>query len=307
MKNKKGQLFTISAILIITIFLLSYIIYNVESDRKSIHNRVDSMNSFVISLKEDLRRQMYITGFRIIFLLEKKIVDTGEPIINLNSSFEEGFYNGTIDSEYQELLYGVTFKNISDSLSDKANRNNLNISLIPYNLSISQEDPWHVKMSLYVNIYVLDKNNLASWNNTETISSYIDITNFEDPLYIIYAKNKNNGEPYPNKINKSEYIFSDTSITNLSLEYQNSYYIASSLGPSFLDRLEGKTSANHNGIESLVKCEDIMFRDRSAVDYIYFSSESPDSSHHISGMPGCFKLDIAHYNIYNISGGWIIA
>jgi hypothetical protein len=301
-KNKRGQFFTLIAIIVISIFLLSYIIYNIEhQNRKSIHNRIDSMNNFVFSLKEDFRRQIYITGFRIIYLYEDKIGSTGSPINNLNSSFEEAFKNGTINGEYQDLLNGIKLGDIVSSLSAKANENNLNLTIGVHNLTITQQDPWHVKINILTDILIQDKNNLASWNNTETISAEISITNFEDPLYII-----NTNGLVANKINKSEYVFKEDDLTNLSLQYQNSLYIASPTAPSFLDRLQNKTTANQNGIESLVylpklSAQGISLKDRSVVDYIYFSNDIP--SHNIQGMPiPWFRLDDAHLGVYNVTG-----
>jgi hypothetical protein len=299
-KNKRGQFFTLIAIIIISIFLLSYIIYNTQHQgRKSIHNRIDSMNNFVFSLKEDFKRQIYITGFRIIYLYEDKIGSTGSPINNLNSSFKEAFYNGTFNGEHQDLLNGILLNDIANSLAEKANKNNLNLTLSAYNLTITQEDPWHVEINILTGISIQDKNNLASWNNTETISAKIDITNFEDPLYVINTNGK-----VSNKINRTIYhpFVNGSDYTNLTLHNQNSFYIESVTGPSFLDRLEGKTSANPNGIESLVylpelSAQGIMLKDKSIVDYIYFSNDDPPGAN-ILGMPSWFKLDNDHLAVY---------
>ena len=233
---------------------------------------------------------------------EKRIIEKGIPIIDMDYSFQEAFINGTIDGEDEGLLNGILFNDIYNSLSAKADKNNLNLTIVRRNLSISQDDPWHVKISLEADILIVDKGNLALWNYTDTIISYIDITNFEDPLYVL-----NTNGYVGNKIEKSQYIFSNADLTNLTLQSQNTYYIASSTGPSFLDRLQGKTSANPNGIESLVylpelSSQGLIIYSKSCVDYIYFNPSDDPISHNIQGMPSWFKLDEPHIVVYNVSG-----
>ena len=73
MKGKKGMFFVIAAIALISLFLLFYALYFSVNDRKAVNRRVETMNSFLLSLEKDLPRQIYISGFRFIFLIEKKI------------------------------------------------------------------------------------------------------------------------------------------------------------------------------------------------------------------------------------------
>ena len=120
---------------------------------------------------------------------------------------------------------------------------------------------------------------------------------FKSPFFLIHSFGK-------------ETIYEDfvqgTDVSNLLSHTENSYYIASSSAPSFLDRLEGKLEADENGIESLVylpelSLQGIPVKDKSIVDYIYFSDSNP-ISYHIQGMPNWFKLDSEHLSIYQVSG-----
>lgn len=296
------MVFTLLTIVILLVFLMSYGLYSFGHERKAINRRIDSMNDFVFSTEKDLERQAYITGFRIIFLIEKKIVEDGNPISNLNSTFEECFFNGTLYGQYQDLMNGVKFSDILKSINERANKSNIEVSLYPRRFYLNQEDPWHIKVNFETDILIKDKGALALWNKTEIISSKIKIDNFEDPLYIINTRGL-----VANKINKTTYqqFASGSDTTNLSLHSQNSYYIASPLGPSFLDRLEGKTAPNANGIESLVYLpklseQGIPILSKSCVDYIYFSSSNPES-HAITGMPSWFRLDDVHLSVYNVT------
>ena len=297
-KNKKAMFFTILAIALLSLFLVSYSTYAVVKERQAVNKRINTMNNFVFSIEQDLPRKLYISTFRIIFLLEAEIIGTGNYITDLNSTFEEAFFNGTIYGNNQELMQGVTFSGIETSLNDKARNTNLEISLSSPNISVTQEDPWNIKVTLRTDLFIKDKGDLAQWNRSAVIESYIPIDNFEDPLYIV----ETNGL-VTNKINQTIYNFPIT-IGNLPSHSTNSYYVESASAPSFLDRLQGINAPNINGIESLVylpklSSQGVTVQDKSCVDYIYFSTNNP-SAQNIGGMPAWFKLDAAHLGDYGV-------
>lgn len=299
--NKKGMIFTVLAIVILSVFLLTYTVYSIGENRKSIVKRVETMNNYVFSLEKDFPRQLYISGFRIIFIFEKKIVNTGNPISDIDSSFQELFFNGTLSGQEQELMNGVTYNGIIENLNRKAESVNLAINLTNPEISISQVDPWNILVTLKVDMTIKDYGNLAMWNKTEIIMSKIPIENFEDPMYIL-----NTGGLVTNKINRTIFkpFTSGTNVANLTLHNQYSYYINSSDAPSFLDRLQGNFNPNPNGIESLVNllglsAQDIDVEDKSCVDHVYFSSNNP-VSHNIQGMAAWFKLDDEHLTLYQV-------
>jgi hypothetical protein len=295
--NKKAMIFTLLTIVILFVFLLGYGLYSVVNEEKAVNRRIESMNNFVFSTEKDLQRQIYISGFRIILILEKKIVDTGTGISDLNSSFEECFFNGTLDNQHQNLMDDANFSYISHEINERAKKMNMEANLTFHEFYVIQDDPWHVKINLVADILIRDKGNLAFWNKTETVSSYISIENFEDPLYRINIH-------IPNRINKTIYrpFVKGGDYTNLTIHAENSYYIESNnTGPSFLDRLEGKTTPSPNGIESIVNTQkippQIPVRDKSCVDYIYFSVNNPAFTG-VVRMPSWFKLDNNHLTTY---------
>ena len=304
--NKKAVFFTLLAIAILSLFLISYSIYYTSENKKSINKRIETMNNFLFSLEKDLERQAYIAGFRSIFIFEKKITETGSPISDVNSSFQELFFNGTLYGIQEQLMQDVRFSDIQNSLSNRARKINVEISLTEPKVYIIQENPWQIKIKLETQLFAKDRGELAFWNKTEITSAFISIENFEDPLYMI-----NTNGLVTNKINRTNYepFVSGTNVENLTKHLENSYYINSILAPSFLDRLEGKTNANANGIESLVylpklSAQGISIQDKSSVDYIYFSTNNP-SANKIQNMPSWFKIDDAHLDIYK-AGGLII-
>ncbi len=305
--NKKGVFFTILVMAMLSLFLISYGFYSDIKSRESINKRIETMNNFIFSIEKDMSRQTYVSGYRAILSIQNKITADGHFIANSQNAIREAIINGSIENENISLMSGYRLSDINLILADLGNKENLLINYSIREVNISQEDPWNVRIDLVVDSYIKDKGNLAFWNRTKVISSKIDITGFEDPLYLINTNGK-----ISNRINKTIYkpFVEGTNIDNLSIHSQYSYYIESSEAPSFLDRLEGKISANPNGIESLVylpelSLQGIPIQDKSCVDYIYFSNNNP-VSFKIQGMPSWFKIDEAHIGTYNVSGLLIV-
>lgn len=296
--NKKGIFFTATVIVIIALLGISYLFYSTLNERESTQERVTTMNNYLFSLEKDMQRQLYISGFRAVFVIEKEITETGLFVPDASQAVNELFFNGTINSKPQDIMVGATFQDIQNSILINSEKINVIVNLSSPLMQVSQVDPWNVRLLLSVNLKLSDKENLASWDKTELIEAFIPIENFEDPLYTLSTNNL-----VTNNITRTPYAAFD--ISNLTIHAQNSYYKSSAKAPSFLDRLEGKTSANENGVESFVNLQKLSsqglpIREKSCVDYIYFSSNNPSASH-VSGMPLWFMIDDEHKPDYNLS------
>jgi hypothetical protein len=302
LKNKKGFLFTLSAIVLLSLFLSAIMIKDYSSKKESIKDRVETMNSLMKSTEKDLQRQVYISGFRIILIAEKSIIESGNYISNVTEIAQELFVNGELYGNPEEIMDGATFQDISESLIDKAKKSNANATFIYESLTLSQDDPWRVKISLKADLYLKDNNNLVSWNKTKIIESYVPLESFSDPIHVIETRGK-----IIKKIKRTpfEILVFDNDVTNLTIHYQEGYYKNNSDAPSYLKRLEGSFNPDENGIESLTNLQElsqqgIEIEDKSVIDYIYFSNQNP-SSFKISGMPQWFKIDSDHLELYQVS------
>lgn len=301
--NKRGIIFTILTISILSLFAISYGAYNLIQDRDPINKRINTLNNFVASVEQDLPRQLFISGYRAIFLFNKEIIESGVYIVNINTSLSEIFFNGTILGAHQDLMEDATFQAIQNSLTKNANKINANVKLLNPEIALTQEDPWHIKIILNTTLIIEDKGDLVSWNKSILIKSYIPIKNFEDPLYSIstqgYVINKINQTPYSIFVTGSNY-------ENLTSHFQNSYYKASTSAPSFLDRLQGNLNANPNGIESLVNPQKLTdngidVKYKSVIDYIYFSQANPQKYQIPSITNLILDDENNHLEIYNVS------
>lgn len=299
--NKKGVFFISAAIVVITLLITSYTIYSNAQERKAIQKRIETMNSFIKSIEQDLERKLFIAGFRSLFTFENKIIESGSYITNVNASFQEMFFNGTFDNQTQSIMIGATVTDIIKDIQSLGNKISINITLTNPKASISQTDPWHVTVNLGGNFTIADENNLSSWNTMLNATGVIPISYFDDPIYII-----NTGSLIVTKINRT--IYNSFNTASLIDHTTKQYYKASITAPSFLDRFEGNLVANSvNGIESLVDIQNLQSKglqtqEKSIVDYIYFSSSNPTYCH-VAGMPSWFYLDNSTLAAYNATCG----
>lgn len=221
--NKKGQLFTVIAILLILLTFVSFEFFSFLQQNKSIKTRVSTMDAFLFSAEENLERQIFISGFRVIFLADNRIISTGGYISDVNGFFNEAFFNGTVAGQAETLIMpGARYTDIIKSLNTKAAKINVNITLSNSVFLVEQNDPWNVNITLVSDFVMTDKGGLARWEKTQVISTMVSVTFFLDPVSII---NRN-----PTKIDKI-------------------LYEENTNAPSFLMRLGGDLTADVNGIE----------------------------------------------------------
>ena len=301
--NKRGIIFTTLVIMILFLFLISLTFYSIIKDRQAIRDRVETMNSFIFSLEKDMERQVYISGYRAVLSIESYITETGNFVASSEDSIEEALLNGTINNQTVGLMEGYKLSEWQSRVSELGSKVNTLINYSIINVTVAHEDPWEISIRMRINISIRDKGNQSRWDKIHTIKTTIKIEGFEDPLYLL-----NTNGLISNQIKKTPYtsFVNGLDMSNLSAHTNNSYYKSSPAGPSFLDRLEGKTFANPNGIESLVNLErlssqGIATSDKSIVDFIYFSSSNPAKCNVLpAGMPNWFKLDEDHLPTYQV-------
>jgi len=295
-RNKKGMFFLMLTLIIISLFLLSVTFYSGIALRQSVQKRVETLSDFVSSTEEDLSRQIFITGYRAVFYMEKEIVDTGGYLNDTNLLMQEIFFNGSINSRIEPLLVPITFSKLELLIAERAADISATADFSSPKINITQEDPWNVKIIFTADFFVEDKNGLASWNKTVVVDVLIEISNFIDPVYFVGTA----GNVDPLGFARTPYSIFDAS--ELNAHIAGKYYRESIDAPSFLDRLEGNLLANSSyGVESLVYVEDIPVSYRtgkSIADHVYFSSANPSGTCQVSGMASWAKLDGAHRTYY---------
>lgn len=306
--NKRGVFFMMLALVIISLFLLSVTFFSGLAARESVQKRVETLSEFVVLTEEDLPRQLFIFGYRVIFLMENKIAQEGSYLGygRFDGLAQEAFFNGTLDGQVQEILEGSTYEDLVELVGERAAKISATAEFANPSINFTQKDPWNVEISLNVDFMVRDGNGLAYWNKTLTSVSYVSIGNFTDPLYFKEAGVDKDIVRNPNDVFGSP--------AALAVQLEEGFYRNHSGAPSFIDRLEGNIGGAHAtpryssvGIESFVHLEDDLGGgvqpQRSVVDY-YFFNDGSHSSCLISGggLPGWFRLDTPeHTNAYGVA------
>jgi hypothetical protein len=298
-KNKRGQIFTVIAIVLLLLLFVTFSVSSGLSDRKVIKSRVSTMDNYIFSLEENMNRQAHISGFRIVFLALDEITRTNQ-FIDLESFSEEAFFNGTVNGEEKDILLGATYEDIVSSLDENARKLNMDILFENVSVSFSQEDPWNIIFSFEGDLVITDSAGLAKWERYKVASASIPISSFDDPLFLVYTNSK-----ISRKINETIYAGnygSEGNVSNFESHVLSGYYAYNPDAPSFLNRLEGNFSSDENGIESFVNIlelsnQGISIEEKSVVDHIYFSSSDP-IYFSVDGMPTWFRIDSEHLNYY---------
>src|SRR3989344_9156077 len=153
-KNLKGFFFTIIAIAMSVVIILSYNVYTdyrLNDKMYAVETKVDVMNNFVAGLEDDLENAIFIVGFRSLLSLEDYMMehnafldDDVAETPSLNSAFDEVFRLGTIDSEKIGLMNNNTFINWTGKMKEQANKTGISVAFTINGVTISQSEPWMV-------------------------------------------------------------------------------------------------------------------------------------------------------------------
>jgi len=298
--SKKAVFFTISALIFAGLMITAIIVVNSHKKSEKVgveQERVLMLDEMLRNFENDLSKSVYISGFRALTAMVKKVVETGDYCEI--DDFKELVIYGTLDGEANNIMTNMTLSDWVSRAENISRAFHVNLSVEIINVTLEQKTPWEVEVNAYCRILLADST--ASFERTEKITSLISVIGFEDPLYVVGT----NGA-VTNIIRKTPFssFVSGNDTSNLMLHVQGGYYINSS-GPSFLGRLTGNLSSSPNGIESLVYLPElaaagISVKEKSVVDYIYFSGLNP-VSYKIINMPDWFMIDEGHIAIYQVS------
>src|SRR3989338_4466908 len=272
-----------------------------KEDLDVIATRITTMNSFIKDVEQDLEKGLLIASSRAFLSMDQHISNNGTYITSLEDSFRDLILNGKLYSSEPSLMKDSTFTDWTNKIETQANKIDIIVNFTIIDVEINQTDPWHVSVDSLINFTVVDKKNTSKWTRNKNIIAMVSIENFEDPLYVV----KTNGKA-TNSIamaTTTDFV-SGSDISNLLTHINNSYYIESETAPNFLMRLEGDLSNSSTGIESMVNSQELLeqgvsIKDRSAVDYIYFGTQST-FNYRINGTPSWFKLDNGHLETYEV-------
>lgn len=283
--NRKGFMYlvTVSILALIIIFVfLGVNRYTFQDKQEMQATRIQLMNDFVADFNQDVHRATYITSFRTLLALEDYIASNSGTFFNdTELAFQEAFFNGTINGSSATLLNASSFTDYLNRINFLAESIGLQSNMTVVNITLSHTGPWRVDVAVHMRVNITDTKNIAAWHFQEIYTTSIPIFDLRDPLYSKFTDNA-----IPNTIRQSPFPFlvntSSNDTTHLALHVNGSYYLASSLAPSFLQRFENNLTPSPYGIESIVNIGDIaaqdkdVYENRIKVDFMYFNDLSAD-------------------------------
>ncbi len=296
LKTRKGIFFTIMAITLVSIVILTYTAmysYSLHEKASIIETRVDTMNLFLSSVEVDMLKAIYISGHRSVVGVTEHVTNNGTYVSNTTETLKELFLNGTIDGDQSLFLLNNTFQNWIEKISEKGLQLDINMSIDIQNISINQISPWLIRFQVNSYINITDKKSTANWNKEKNSYYDISIIGFEDPAYALHT----NGIVVK-LINRTIYdnnftVNNDTS--NLETHLSETMYIAFNASPSFLMRFENTYNSSIYGIESLVNKTEILnycALTTSSVDTICWQKNYSIPTWRVTGMNNTnFKID----------------
>jgi len=311
--NKRGMFFTILAMLLMGLFLLSFVLTTGRTYREEAlveGTRLEAMHNFVNDFERDIDRVLYITGFRAILAVEEYVINNGSFIQQPQTVILEALMSGTINNVTTLLMSNATFSQWLAKVEERAELMDITVATEIININALQRDAWHIDIDLNVSLNISDRKGSSGWVKEHQTTAHVLIEGFEDPFYVLFSYGLLTNIII--KANTTDFVDEATNdTTNLQIHLNNSHYIESSDAPSFLMRLSGNFSSSPYGIESLVnlnefKEQGIGLRERSSVDYIYFS-DIVHNTNRIQGISDTskwswFLLDDNSLDTYECTG-----
>ena len=304
LSKKRGIFFTVAAITLSVVIILSFSVYTeyrLKEKMNIIETRIITMNNFIKDIEEDLQKGVYIASFRALLSMSQYTTSNGTFIDDVEETFNELFLDGTMNSQEVSLMTDSTFTDWVEKIQQEADKIDIIANFTVNEVTISQEQPWRIKVNADIDMEVKDKKQTSSWSINKDIKTNISIVGLEDPLYVInsYGRVINTI-----RISPFEHFVIGSNIDNLLVQINESYYITTNMSPTFLMRLEGNLVSSEIGIESLVNLQEfkdqgLTTKDRSAVDYIYFGNQTT-INRRINNTPSWFKLDEEHLSVYGV-------
>jgi hypothetical protein len=308
--GKRGVFFTVIAIVFLTIMYFSVSLqhrYSLREQSFIIGDRVRSVDFFIDDIERDIERGAYIATFRALLGIQQHITSEGSFLNDTDATFEEVLLYGTINGTYLSVMNDTELNVWIARIQSEASRIAISFNYTVNSVRLYQIDPWTVSVDLNVTLNISDDRDTAAWTRDQIISTTVNITSFEDPLYAVYT--------YGRVINTiQETAVTDytdgTNTTNLLTHIDGGYYRTSSSGPSYLMRLGGNLSNSTYGIESIVnlkRLEDALLpiEEKTSIDYLYFSNQTP-TRYLINNTYNWFRLDnlsghLARYEVENLT------
>ena len=301
-KQKKGLIFTIVA-LVISVFLLLMFFYIMEvpldKDVEVSTIKVKSANTFLHQVEDLAKAQAVASSRSAINTFLRSMHDQNQFLDDFDASFYRclntgsfSFSDGHISLEGDSISCGdeAFLKNkIEQDLASFARDNlGLDTNLRVSNFSLSQASPWDLEVSFDLEVELMKEG--FYWNVSSSLSMPFSILGLKDPAHAVVDNSVRTYRPdnfadlvaisYHSMFN----VFSDEwrekpSTLNI-LSRANNYIHNETFGVSYLDRLRGDMTPSEFGIFRIqlpiYDGGSIVYSGNSNIDWVFWQDETPD-------------------------------
>jgi len=263
----------------------------------------DSLNDFHNSVISDLKKTVEVSMGRALIACLNDVITTGSPIPNPELNLSELIVNGTYNHTMHPLMENNTITYWLDSMNQKSNELGFETSMFLENPAISQKDSFNILVSFNISINASNRAGTINISRTFEQQVPVSIIGFEDPMYPLntYGRLKR-------VITKN--VTSGFDLAELQDFFANRNY-APGYGPSFLDRLAGRTYNTYSGagLESFVDLQEIQSYEieikptQTLIDFLYFNTSLIPGDTVTGFTPAWFRIDdlYNHKSYYGIT------
>ncbi|MBN2052688.1 hypothetical protein JW756_04245 [Candidatus Woesearchaeota archaeon] len=323
-KNKKGVVFTVLAIVISALFIAIFsarIERPVDYKLDVIETRISVLNDYMNIFYDYAEQAGSIAGYSALqaMLLEMDSRDryynrTDEFISNYTYCIKYGNITPSQSIPWMDNKSMIEYLDVmKNTASDQLNINSA--FLIQYINVTQTTDAFEIKLLISISLNISDS--YAYMADTRVITSTVTINGLQDPLYLM-------NDIYNQTINRTSIqksggeIGGNWSPEDLKQMYYNHEYRYFYDGVSFINRMKGNfSSGDAFGIESFVNHTHpgilaITNDNQSMADYLFWQRLNMSCTKEIyeiinytlinsSGSPRNFQLDYNHIKRFNIS------
>ncbi len=322
-KGKKGVFFTLIAVLVVSVLIIAFSSnenFTSKNRVPTISSRVKTSSNFVRNLEQSYIKASLQTSshnaLNSILLYIERNRNFLENEKELNDTFKEVLINGSIKGLKLYEGYGISLMNGNTfeyrlNRIEQASKNffNLRTDFKKEDIEVdifqtNDTGPWYIGINLTLE-YSVDAD-VAYWNRTKTFTIFLDLRDFNDPLFLV-----NPTSPAHRKINATPFNSTEWNVDTLRIHANSGTYMYEPNASSYLFRFFNSTEFSECcGIESFVNetlCKKV--EDKSYVDFCFWSDACDSGTmygeklYNITGITNetyPFKLDAYHVARYNV-------
>ncbi len=295
-------------------FVIAYLAVS-KSQGESVYRKIrsDELQYYTSSINLDLPRAINIVGKRALAVAVIDIAINGTGLDDAKRRIEELMMNNTLYGQNAALMENDSLNEWADRVSSVGNSYGFTTNINFTDLSVKPYNSFSSIMIVNISIHISNNDetvNVTKNYSKEVITTYLGL---DDPLYALFT----NGFVSRKIFAHNETIRNVNTVDNA---IYGEFYMNSSEGPSFFDRLEGKLRLSQRykdmsqyqvGLETFVNLQELSQRgldvrtNQSCVDYYYFNSTKITGKELSGSDNDWFKIDNYHAGVYNVTSDLI--